>query len=626
MLFSQLLAKPEYDPSWYMHRSATRLSAIARGRDRTSGKVWIRRRPTQAAITERGCEMTTSQNEMVLRNLNALRLSRRRLVGGMAVGALAAPAAGLVSNRAMAAPRRAVRAQGDPRTLVVLDNIQGGNWLYFDPAKLYEINPAAGFQVVYETLFHIPDGNKIGDIVPLLAEEMPAMSDDGLTATIPIKSGVKFHNTGNEMTADDWVWSWNRLKNILSNPSFLFTDFLESVTAVDPTTLEIKLLAPNAALPAVLTSLPFAVTDSKAAQENGGVAEEGADESDKLTDWLNKGNSIGTGPYRLTQWDIAGEIIIEANADYWGDAPALDQIIFRNVTDSSTQVQLLETGEADIAFQIDPDKIQQVQDNSGLQLLEGPSLAYEYLAMHTQEEPGGPLAKKEARQAVAHAIDYNGIIDGLVGGRAVRPATVVPLGLLGTDEVEPSANQTDVAKANELWKASGNGPAELTLTYGAGQFCPGGLSRDVLSAKLQQDIQQIEGVTVKLNPMDPTQRLQQYREGKLQFTMSDWSPDYADVHTYADPFGRTGGAAAKRVGYSNPEVDKLLGEGIAELDVAARTEDYVQIQKILLDDSAFIVEFQPNYVVPASATVTDTAPHGVYIIQLRYTTKEGAAS
>jgi peptide/nickel transport system substrate-binding protein len=125
-----------------------------------------------------------------------------------------------------------------------------------------------------------------------------------------------------------------------------------------------------------------------------------------------------------------------------------------------------------------------------------------------------------------------------------------------------------------------------------------------------------------LTPMDSNQRLQDYRDGKLQFTMSDWSPDYADVHTYADPFGRTGGAAAKRVGYSNPEVDKLLEEGIAEADVAARTEDYVKIQEILLDAAAFLVDFQPNYLVPASAAVQDVAPHGVYIVQLRYATKE----
>jgi peptide/nickel transport system substrate-binding protein len=198
--------------------------------------------------------MTTSQNETVLRSLNALRLSRRRLVGGAAAGALVAPVAGGFTTRAVAAaPPAAVRAQNDPKTLVGLDNLPGQNWLYFDPAKLYEINPASGFQVVYECLYHIPNGYEIGTIEPLLAEDMPTVSDDGLTATIKIRPGVKFHNTGNEMTADDWVWSWNRLKNLLGNPSFLVTDFIESFTAVDPTTIEIKLLSPNAALAAILT-------------------------------------------------------------------------------------------------------------------------------------------------------------------------------------------------------------------------------------------------------------------------------------------------------------------------------------------------------------------------------------
>ena len=74
--------------------------------------------------------MANETNEMVLRSLNGLRLSRRRLVGGVAASAIAAPAAGLVASQAAAAPRRTVRAQGDPRTLVALDNIQGGNWLF----------------------------------------------------------------------------------------------------------------------------------------------------------------------------------------------------------------------------------------------------------------------------------------------------------------------------------------------------------------------------------------------------------------------------------------------------------------------------------------------------------------
>jgi peptide/nickel transport system substrate-binding protein len=107
--------------------------------------------------------------------------------------------------------------------------------------------------------------------------------------------------------------------------------------------------------------------------------------------------------------------------------------------------------------------------------------------------------------------------------------------------------------------------------------------------------------------------------------MSDWSPDYADVHTYAQPFGATGGAAAKRVAYSNPEVDKLLDEGIAQTDEAKREATYVKIQEILQDDCAFIVEFQPNYVVPAVASVKGAAPHGIYIVQLRYATREESA-
>jgi peptide/nickel transport system substrate-binding protein len=566
--------------------------------------------------------MSSDYTVELLRALHAKKLNRRSMMAAAAM----IPAAGLLAGPAvLVSPARSVRAQMDPRTLVMLDNIQGGNWLYFDPGKMYEINPAAGFQLNYECLYHIPDGYEIGVIEPLLAEGDPEFSDDGLTATIKVKSGVKFHNSGNEMTAADWIWSWDRLKNLKSNPSFLVTDFMESYKAVDDTTLEIKLLAPNAALKAVLTSLPLSVMDSKVAMENGGVAEEGADQSDKLTDWLNEGNSVGTGPYLLTGWDITSEITIEANPDYWGDPAGFDRIIFRNVADSSTQLQLLETGEADMAFAADPDKMQQILDNPGLQLIEGPSLAYEYLALHTGEDVGGPLAKKEARQAIAHAIDYQGIIDGLMGGRAVRPATVVPLGLLGADTVAENAFQTDLAKANELWAASGNGPTELTLTYGAGQFAPGGLNRDVLSAKLQADIQGIEGVTVKLLPMDPTQRLADYRAAKLQFTLSDWSPDYADVHTYAQPFGATGGAAAKRVAYSNPEVDKLLDEGIAQTDEAKREATYVKIQEILQDDCAFIVEFQPNYVVPAVASVKGAAPHGIYIVQLRYATREESA-
>jgi peptide/nickel transport system substrate-binding protein len=146
-------------------------------------------------------------------------------------------------------------------TLVIADNMSGGLWLSLDPGRFYEVNPTAAMNVIYETLYHIPDAGKPDQFEPLLADGMPELSADGLEATIKLRPGVKFHTTGNEMTAADWVFSWNRLKNIKAAPSYL-TTYWTQVEAVDATTLKITLPSPNPALIAILSSTPLSVTDS----------------------------------------------------------------------------------------------------------------------------------------------------------------------------------------------------------------------------------------------------------------------------------------------------------------------------------------------------------------------------
>jgi peptide/nickel transport system substrate-binding protein len=132
---------------------------------------------------------------------------------------------------------------------------------------------------------------------------MPQVSDDGLVVTIPLRSGVKFHS-GNELTAEVFVFSWTRLKNIKFQASFLAMDYWDSAEAVDPLTLRINLKSPNAALVAILSSTPLAASDSKLLRENGGTDAEDADQTDTAREWINAGNSAGTGPYKLTAWDI----------------------------------------------------------------------------------------------------------------------------------------------------------------------------------------------------------------------------------------------------------------------------------------------------------------------------------
>jgi peptide/nickel transport system substrate-binding protein len=566
--------------------------------------------------------MTDIRFQQYMARLQNARLNRRTFVQGAAAAAVALPVgAGLAVDRVSAAPLAAPRLQIDAKTLVIADDLRPGNqWITFDPAWIYEINSAAGQCLVYEALYDLPDSTKPDEFTPLIAADFPQVSEDGLEVVIPLRSGVKFHS-GNEMTADDVVFSWNRLKNSKFQPSFLATDYWSSVEAVDPLTIKINLVSPNAALVAILASIPLAVSDSKLLRENGGTDAEDADKTDTAKDWLNEGNSAGTGPYRLTKWDLGSEVIIEMNPDYWGEAPKLDRIIWRNVPDPNSQLQAVQAGEADIAYSVDPDVAASVTEDENLQLISGPSLAIEYLAMHTKEEVGGPLANRTLRQALGHAIDYDGIINGLMAGAAIQPATIAPEPLPGTVEVQDKKYVTDIAKAQQLFDEAGGGPVELTLSYGAGDIGSGGLDVETICTKLQADLQKIEGLTIKLNPMDTAQRLEQYRAAKLAFTIGPWTPDFPDIHAYAEPFGRTDVAAAKRVGYSNPDVDAALDAAIAESDPEARTALYVEVLTHIIEDAPFLILYQPLDQKPANKNVQDVQPHSIYQLYLRNASK-----
>jgi len=547
------------------------------------------------------------------------RVNRRQLVGGTLAAGLAVSASSL-PLQALAAVPSSARAQLDPTTLVIADNLKD-TWITLDPGWFYEINPSAAMNLVMERLYHLPDSTKPDQFEPLLAAEMPRVSETGTEVTIKLRPGVTFHNSGNEMTADDWVFSWTRLKNIKFQASFLASDYWTTVEAVDPLTLKLTLDSPNAAIVPILSALPLSVVDSVALRENGGTDADDADQTDKGREWINAGNSVGTGPYILTAWDIEGEVVLERNPDYWGEAPALERIIWRNIVDPNSQLQAVQGGEADIAYALDPDAAADVKSNPDLQLITGPSLSHQYLALNLREDVGGPLTSKEFRQALGYAIDYDGIINDLLAGAGLKPATIASEPLLGTEAVHDLGYRLDLAKAQELFAASGVGTTELELTYASGGQGEGGLDLETLVSKLQADLQQIDGLTVNLKPMDGATRLEQYREGTLQFTISGWSADYPDIHTYAEPFGRTDTAAAARVGYSNPEVDAALDAGIAESDPAAREEIYVNVLKTLIDEAPFLVLYQPIDQKAANKAVQGVATHSVYMMQLRNASK-----
>ena len=383
-----------------------------------------------------------------------------------------------------------------------------------------------------------------------------------------------------------------------------------NIKAVDPMTVQFTLAAPNVAFLSYLSTLNSVVMDSKAVMAKGGNDAPNAKDTDKAKDFLDQ-NSAGTGPYIIKSFSIKDQVVTDKNPNYWREPAKLDRIIYKYMKDAGTESQQLQAGAIDIADDLDADAVAQLDKTGSYTTTKGNTLDHLYVALNVSPDTGGVLSNKLVRQAIGYAIDYNGIITGLMKGAAVQPPTIIPLGLLGVDKVTPMY-KTDINKAKDLVKQANAVGQTIKFTWGAGQVLEA-VSMDTLAAKLKADIEQT-GLKVDLVPEEPQQRLADYRAAKLQFTVSSWSADYADVNSYAEPFGKTDGAAAKRIKYANPAIDKLIDQGLAEQDNVKRAAIYGQIQTTLMDDAPFLVLAQPIAQVVSKKSVTGIVYHPIDLL------------
>jgi peptide/nickel transport system substrate-binding protein len=482
-----------------------------------------------------------------------------------------------------------------------------------DPHRQYEISPPQIMRAAYETLVTPGDrGRSLTRLEPLLAEAY-TISPDGKMYTFKLRRGVRFH-TGGFMTAADVVFSYRRLANLKDNPAWLQSDHVERVEAVDDATVRITLKEPNAAFLSILTSPNFAVVDAKAVAAHGGTDAAGADKTDKATDWLDQ-NSAGTGPFILRRWTRGVEVVLERNQAYWRQPSTLGRIVIRDIPDPATQLGQIERGEVAIAQSLDADLIARFRRSGRGQVVEGNTLDMTYLALTTSVSISSALAERRVRQAVAYAIDYDGIINGLMRGAAVQIPSIIPVGLLGA---EPAlALKRDVARAKTLLQEAGypNG-FSVKLVYPA-RVLVGGLSAETLATKLQADLAQI-GVNVQLEPRETVAWRADFRAGKLAMTIADWTPDFADAHGWAIPFAVPGASAARRVYYENARAGALATEAGRVTDPARRAELYRNLQRILINDAAYVGLIQPKVHLAVSASTSGVVYNPVYFLDYYY--------
>jgi peptide/nickel transport system substrate-binding protein len=304
-------------------------------------------------------------------------------------------------------------------------------------------------------------------------------------------------------------------------------------------------------------------------------------------------------------------VTLVRNDNYWnGEPPAIDGVTLRQVNDSTTALQLVERGEVDIAQNLDKDLAPQIEANPDLTLQSGQGLQIIYLAL-SPGFPDSPLADARVRRAMMLAVDYDGIINGLLGGFAARPAGVVPVGILGAADAEQYRYERDVEAARALLEEAGFADGfELTINMPSSPL--GGLSPDILAAKLVADLGEI-GITV--NPVIEADSV--FREGRNAGEYQAWVTRFSA--DFFDPSNWTALFTIPRffnIAYYAKVLDEGLQAAAVETIVAEdRAAAVAEYTRLLNDFAAYSVLYQPQTVDAVSAAVSGYQFHPVALIR-----------
>ncbi len=455
-----------------------------------------------------------------------------------------------------------------------------------DPARGYTQTTGIINRVTYETLVTFPDEDASA-ILPMLATDW-TISDDGLSYTFNLNPSAVFSD-GSAVTAEDVVFSVNRLKNVKGSPSFL-TNNIASVVADDADTVTFTLAQIDPAFLANLANSVFAVTNADVVRANGGTDAEDAATSDAAERYLNS-TSAGSGPYVLESWEPQVSTVLVRNPNYYGEAPYFDRVIISNIAEAATQAVALQSGEIDIALDLTSDQIAALEGNPALSIYRGPGNIVHFLIMNADPDIGGPVADPRVQRAIRLALDYEGY-QAIWGG--IQPGSITFVGNAYAFTSEQGVDRDLDAARALLTEAGYPDGFEITLDYPIFTFQ--GVNLETNAQKIQADLAEV-GIRVILNPGELQVALEKYRSGRQGFGYWFWGPDILDAVDML-AFLPGGKVANERALWTPERAEPALNELVARARVATdpeeREEVFTALQAYMQENSPFAPFLQPD--------------------------------
>lgn len=480
----------------------------------------------------------------------------------------------------------------------------------FDPAQIGEVVTSELMQNTCDSLVDFDPADE-SKVIPLLAKSWD-VSPDRMQITFHLNENMKFPS-GEPATAKELAWSMQRVVQLgygnastLTEYGFSKDNVKERIAATDDNTLVMKLDKPyptNLILQAIGANRVSSLLDMKTLMEkqvNGDLGNK----------YLAT-NTACVGPYRLVQWNAGESVVLQANDGYYGTKPKLSRVLIRHVAEPGTQRLLLTQGDVDIARDLSPDDLADLDGKPGLKIerVLKPQL---FFWVFNVADP--VFQNEKVRLAMRYLIDYDGLAKSVMTYLGVPRASFAQLGAVGAlDEKQGQPFTLDLEKAKALLSEAGY---------------PNGFESDVLfgtlphSAPIAQSIQQNAakvGVKLNLERMANAQLFSRIRGREFKSGMLAWQTGVPDAHGNASRlvYNPDNRAEAKltqipawRAAFQNEDFNKRVQEALLEGDPEKRNQIYYALQKDVMEKGPMAIMFQMYNILGMSDKVKDWSWNG----------------
>ncbi len=400
-------------------------------------------------------------------------------------------------------------------------------------------------QGIYKMVFDQPlDQDPSLKLIPSLIKAWK-LAPDGMSLDLEFRDDVKFHD-GSKMTAEDFQWTF--FGRVAAGQKLDIANSFRKLTGIDvisPTKAVMKFNSPAPTVPVWLAFLGSFMVP-KAYMEKVGV-----------DGFVAK--PVGTGPYKLVEYQMNGRIVLERNDDYWGTKPKLKRVVIEIIKDPSARVAAIQSGQVDITVGVPVREAERLGAIAGLKGELNP--IQRVILLQVRNDQG--FSDQNIRLAAHHAIDKAALSKAFYGGAAVPLSLPATPGTPG--DIAGFKFPYDPAMAIKLLAASGYSlakPAKIGMACTNGQF-----PNDYDMARAIVAMWKKVGIEAELEVIEYAKYFELNRAGKLPETTL-----YSFDNATGDPEIYSGYLLNPKLPFS-PWKDPVLGEKvIAQFNVADETK------------------------------------------------------